>query len=318
MEPQLSVIHNAANETKQRKANPQPRLTDTRALVPTAFRFSQALKGDTQCLKRSPHLRTAPARTLRGAVAPGSRRLPWEPVTAAGPTAGGRPPSTFSEPRGTSRGWRAPRGGPSSPPGWGSLSAGWWQEAAGTGGAAPPLARLSVPRLPAHGTSQGVTGRHGAAQDVTGSHRTSQGVRGGTGRHGAAGAAGAAHGRLRLWPLRRHFPCHARGARRPLGASESPGPGDAGAPGACQDVRAENKGLTAEGSRRHGRRTPPRARARCTAGFSTLGRTRRGPQGLAARTLRAACARLPHTLQSTTHRHRVSDRRENRRDFASP
>lgn len=183
MEPQLSVIHDAANETKQRKANPQPRLTDTRALVPTAFRFSQALKGDTQCLKRSPHLRTAPARTLRGAVAPGSRRLPWEPVTAAGPTVGGRTPSTFSEPRGTSRGWRAPRGGPSSPPGWGSLSAGWWQEAAGTGGAAPPLARLSVPRLPAHGTSQGVTGRHGAAQDVTGRHKASGAARGGTGRH---------------------------------------------------------------------------------------------------------------------------------------
>lgn len=186
MEPQLSVIHDAANETKQRKANPQPRLTDTRALVPTAFRFSQALKGDTQCLKRSPHLRTAPARTLRGAVAPGSRRLPWEPVTAAGPTAGGRPSSTFSEPRGTSRGWRAP---------WGSLSAGWWQEAAGTGGAAPPLVRLSVPRLPAHGMSQGVTGRHGAAQGVTGRHRTSQGVRGGTGRHGAAGAARGVTGR---------------------------------------------------------------------------------------------------------------------------
>lgn len=306
MAPQLSVIHDAANETKQRKANPQPRLTDTRALVPTAFRFSQALKGDTQCLKRSPHLRTAPARTLQGAVAPGSLRLPWEPVTAAGPTAGGRPSSTFSEPRGTSRGWRAP---------WGSLSAGWWQEAAGTGGAAPPLVRLSVPRLPAHGTSQGVTGRHRTSQGVTGRHKASgaaRGGRGGSGRHGAA------HGRLRLWPLRRHFPCHARGARRPLGASESPGPGDAGAPGACQDVRAENKGLTAEGSRRHGRRTPPRARAHCTAGFSTLGRTRRGPQGLAARTLRAACARLPHTLQSTTHRHRVSDRRENRRDFASP
>lgn len=189
MAPQLSVIHDAANERKQRKANPQPRLTDTRALVPTAFRFSQALKGDTQCLKRSPHLRTAPARTLRGAVAPGSRRLPWEPVTAAGPTAGGRPPSTFSEPRGTSRGWQAPRGGPSSPLGWASLSAGWWQEAAGTGGAAPPLARLSVPRLPAHGTSQGVTGRHGAAQDVTGHHRTSQGVRGGTGRQGRLGAS---------------------------------------------------------------------------------------------------------------------------------
>lgn len=163
--------------------------------------------------------------------------------------------------------------------------------------------------------ARNVTGRHGAAQDVTGRHRTSQGGRGG---RGGSGRHGAAHERLRLWPLRRHFPCHARGARRPLGASESPGPGDAGAPGACQDVRAENKGLTAEGSRRHGRRTPPRARARCTASFSTLGRTRRGPQGLAARTLRAACARLPHTLQSTTHRHRVSDRRENRRDFASP
>lgn len=177
MEPQLSVIHDAANETKQRKANPQPRLTDTRALVPTAFRFSQALKGDTQCLKRSPHLRTAPARTLRGAVAPGSRRLPWEPVTAAGPTAGGRPSSTFSEPRGTSRGWRAALGLAER----GVVAGGRGDRRGGASACAPLGATFAGAR--------NVTGRHGAAQDVTGRHRTSQGVRGGTGRQGRLGAS---------------------------------------------------------------------------------------------------------------------------------